>query len=83
MAVQFQDLLVDDRPWAAYAACRDAEADWFFPGPDGDTRAAIRVCRGCPVQEECLDWALDTRIRYGIWGGMTERERRRYLRRSA
>lgn len=83
MAVHIRDLLDDDRPWASYAACRQADPDWFFPGSDDDGRAAVRVCRGCPVREDCLDWALQVRIRYGIWGGLTERERRRLLRRSA
>ena len=83
MAVYFDDLLDGDRPWAVHAACRQADHNWFFPGSDGDADAAVRVCRGCPVREECLDWALESRIRYGIWGGLTERERRRLLRRSA
>jgi WhiB family redox-sensing transcriptional regulator len=77
------DLIDDDRPWAMHAACRGMDSDWFFPGPDGDTKAARRVCRGCPVQEECLDWALAAGIRYGVWGGHTEAERRHMLRRSA
>ena len=73
----------DERPWAGFAACRDADSDLFFPGPDGDPDGAIRICRGCPVRDECLAWALETRVRYGIWGGLTERERRRLLKRSA
>ena len=80
MALQLTDLLEDERPWAAYAACREADPDWFFPGPDGDAEMAIRVCRTCAVRDECLEWALDTRIRYGVWGGLTERERRRLYR---
>ena len=43
----------------------------------------MTICRGCPVSAECLEWALETRVRYGIWGGTTERERRRMLRKSA
>ena len=74
---------LDDRPWAAYAACRHAEPDLFFPGSKGDSQAALRICRGCPVVDDCLEWALDTRICYGVWGGLTERDRRRLLRRSA
>lgn len=80
------DLLIvdlDERPWAAYAACRDADPDAFFPVSEEEAGPAIRVCNGCPVKDECLDWALDTRVRYGIWGGTTERDRRRLLRRSA
>lgn len=76
-------LELDERPWAAYAACRDSDPDLFFPGPDSDSDAAVRICRGCPVLAECRDWALSTRVRYGVWGGMTERARRRLLRRSA
>lgn len=77
----FVDL--DERPWAAYAACRTADPDLFFPSEDDVAPEAIRICRGCPVQEACLDWALEARIRYGVWGGATERDRRRMVRRSA
>ena len=78
------DLLdLDERPWAAYAACRAADADLFFSSVETDVAAALKICAGCPVREECLDWALETRVRYGVWGGATERERRRMLRRSA
>lgn len=76
-------LLGDDQPWAAFAACRDVDSALFFPGQDGDPRPALRVCAGCPVSAECLEWALETRQRFGIWGGATERDRRRLLRRSA
>ena len=74
---------VDDRPWSIHGACRQYEPDLFFPGPDGSVDDALRICRACPVLAECREWALDTRVRYGIWGGMTERERRRTLRRTA
>ncbi len=77
------ELDLDERPWAAYAACRDADPDLFFPTSEADVAAAQRICRGCPVIEECLNWALDTRVRYGVWGGTTERERRRMLRKTA
>lgn len=73
----------DERPWAAYASCRDSDPDLFFPASEEEGAEALKICSGCPVQHECLDWALDARIRYGIWGGATERDRRRLLRRSA
>mgnify|MGYP001544562919 FL=1 len=73
----------DERPWAAYGTSRGADPDLFFPGPDETPDEGLKICRGCPVRDECLDWALGTRIHYGIWGGMTERARRRLLRRSA
>jgi WhiB family redox-sensing transcriptional regulator len=59
------------------------DPDLFFPGPDEDQEQALEVCRTCPVREECLEWALIARERYGIWGGTTEQERRRLVRRSA
>jgi WhiB family redox-sensing transcriptional regulator len=74
---------LDERPWAAYGACRNADPDLFFPASDDDAGAALRICGGCPVVDECRDWALEMRVRYGVWGGLTERDRRRLLRRSA
>lgn len=74
---------LDERPWAAFAACREADPEIFFGGSESDIDAAVRICKTCAVAGECLDWALDMRIRYGVWGGATERERRRILRRSA
>jgi len=73
----------EERPWAAYGSCRGADPDLFFPGHEADPGEGLKICSGCPVREECLVWALETRIQYGVWGGMTERERRRLLRRSA
>lgn len=81
--VELLGLDLEERPWAAYAACRQADPDQFFSTKEEDMAAAVRMCRGCPVTDECLDWALETRVRYGIWGGTTERERLRMLRRSA
>jgi WhiB family redox-sensing transcriptional regulator len=81
--VELLVLDLDERPWAAYAACRDADPEQFFSSAEADMAAAVKICLGCAVREECLDWALDTRVRYGIWGGTTERERRRMARRSA
>jgi WhiB family redox-sensing transcriptional regulator len=80
------DLLLvdlDERPWAAYASCREADPDLFFPAEAGDATDALKICRGCPVQAECLDWALEMRITYGVWGGATERDRRRILRKKS
>lgn len=63
--------------WMRDAACRGAGAAVWFTindaGDDGDR--ARRVCSSCGVQHECLDYALDARIRYGIWGGLSGRER--------
>jgi WhiB family redox-sensing transcriptional regulator len=69
---------VDD--WPALAACRNADPDSLFVQGAAQNRAKV-VCGGCPVRTECLADALDNRIEFGVWGGMTERERRALLRR--
>lgn len=62
-------------------SCAEVDPDMWFPEKGGPTTTAQRICRGCEVREECLAWALQHGERYGVWGGLTERERRR-LRRS-
>ncbi|MFE9750056.1 WhiB family transcriptional regulator [Saccharothrix saharensis] len=66
--------------WRAWASCRDEEPDQLFVR-GAEQRKAKVVCLGCPVRTECLAEALDNRIGFGVWGGMTERERRALLRR--
>ncbi|CAM5666506.1 MULTISPECIES: WhiB family transcriptional regulator [Streptomyces] len=72
--------------WRTRAACRDEDPDLFFPiGTSGpalfQTEQAKGVCRRCPVQQQCLDWALDTGQSLGVWGGTSETERRALKRR--
>lgn len=67
--------------WTARALCAQTDPDAFFPDKGGSTREAKAVCAGCEVQPECLAYALARRERFGIWGGKSERERRRLLRR--
>ena len=55
---------------------RGLDADLFFPERGASTRLAKSVCRQCPVQEECLEYAVNNREKFGIWGGLSERERR-------
>lgn len=62
------------------ANCREADPDALFVQGAAQNRAKL-ICRGCPVRTECLAEALDNRVEYGVWGGMTERERRALLRR--
>ncbi|MFJ6775111.1 WhiB family transcriptional regulator [Kitasatospora sp. NPDC091257] len=66
--------------WASEGACRDSDPDELFVDASTQNRAKA-VCSSCPVRTECLAEALDLRIEFGIWGGMTERERRALLRR--
>ena len=79
----------EDIDWQTRAACRSADANIFFPPTQTETKeertlreaAAKSVCAQCPVREQCLTFALTTREPHGIWGGMTETERRRVLER--
>ena len=64
--------------WTVQAKCRGME-DALFPDASDQKRARL-LCSGCPVRFECLAEALDNRIEWGVWGGMTERERRLLLR---
>lgn len=66
--------------WAAQAACRMTDPDALFVQGAAQNRAKL-VCSGCPVRTECLADALDNGMEFGVWGGMTERERRALLRR--
>jgi WhiB family transcriptional regulator, redox-sensing transcriptional regulator len=68
--------------WRQQAACRGLDPLIFYPVSDDDvtTDVAKEVCAGCTVREACLEYALTVREKEGIWGGATERERRRILR---
>jgi len=66
--------------WTARAACKETDPDELFVQGAAQNRAKL-ICRGCVVRTECLADALDNRIEFGVWGGMTERERRALLRR--
>jgi WhiB family redox-sensing transcriptional regulator len=66
--------------WRHRASCRGLDADIFYPVSDDDASEAQAICDTCPVRQPCLEHALASREREGIWGGLTERERRRILR---
>jgi WhiB family redox-sensing transcriptional regulator len=77
------DLLAEDwqdAGWQDRAICAQTDPDAFFPEKGGSTREAKKVCRGCEVRAECLEYALERDERFGIWGGLSERERRRLKR---
>lgn len=69
--------LVIDRGWQAKAKCLGVDPDLFFPERGASTSEAKEICKDCDVREECLEYALDNGERFGIWGGQSERERRR------
>jgi len=68
---------VGDASWRLEALCAETDPEAFFPEKGGSTRDAKRVCSGCTVRAECLEFALANDERFGIWGGLSERERRR------
>lgn len=67
---------VPDEPWMDDAICAQTDPDSFFPEKGGSTQDGKRICGLCPAREDCLQYALDHDERFGIWGGMSERERR-------
>ena len=66
-----------DLEWQERALCAQTDPEAFFPEKGGSTREAKRVCMTCEVRVQCLDYALENVERFGIWGGLSERERRR------
>jgi WhiB family redox-sensing transcriptional regulator len=66
--------------WQERALCAQTDPEAFFPEKGGSTREAKKVCRSCEVRAECLEYALEHDERFGIWGGLSERERRRMKR---
>ncbi|SJM58912.1 WhiB family transcriptional regulator [Gulosibacter sp. 10] len=74
----------DDNPlsWQADALCAQTDPEAFFPEKGGSTRDAKQICQSCEVRSQCLEYALENDERFGIWGGLSERERRK-LRKQA
>ena len=66
--------------WQDRALCAQTDPEAFFPEKGGSTREAKKICLGCEVRNECLEYALAHDERFGIWGGLSERERRRLKR---
>ncbi|MGV0625021.1 WhiB family transcriptional regulator [Mycolicibacter minnesotensis] len=66
--------------WQERALCSQTDPEAFFPEKGGSTREAKKICQRCAVRSECLDYALAHDERFGIWGGLSERERRRLKR---
>ena len=75
--------LGEDKSWQDLANCLGVDPDLFFPERGASTREAKEVCRGCVVRDDCLEYALANGEKFGIWGGMSERERRRIRRQRA
>lgn len=74
------DVSAHELEWRMLGACRGLDASIFYPDNDDDAEVAAEVCRECGVRQACLEYALAHREKVGVWGGATERERRRILR---
>ena len=75
-----EQFLEPSQDWMARANCMGVDPDLFFPERGVPTLEAKAVCRACVVRDDCLEYALDNGEKFGIWGGLSERERRRLRR---
>ena len=78
----FEGESAEEPDWQERALCAQTDPEAFFPEKGGSTREAKRICTTCEVRAECLEYALEHDERFGIWGGLSERERRRLKRRA-
>jgi WhiB family redox-sensing transcriptional regulator len=69
-----------DTSWMAQGLCRFEPPSTFFPSDGVGVETAKRICASCPVKKPCLEYALENRIDHGVWGGTSERQRRRILK---
>jgi WhiB family redox-sensing transcriptional regulator len=78
------DETVDDNPlgWQSDSLCAQTDPEAFFPEKGGSTRDAKKICSSCEVRAQCLEYALENDERFGIWGGLSERERRKLRKRA-
>jgi WhiB family redox-sensing transcriptional regulator len=77
------EAIVEEPNWQERALCAQTDPEAFFPEKGGSTREAKKVCLSCDVRDECLQYALDNDERFGIWGGLSDRERRKLKKKAA
>lgn len=77
--IPFDDVVA----WSVYATCSQADPEAWFPDKGGSTRDAKKICFECPVRRQCLEYALANDERFGVWGGLSERERRKLRKKAA
>jgi WhiB family redox-sensing transcriptional regulator len=68
--------------WQSDSLCAQTDPEAFFPEKGGSTRDAKKICGSCEVRSHCLEYALENDERFGIWGGLSERERRKLRKRA-
>lgn len=76
-------IIQQDLQWQGKARCLEVEPEIFFPERGGSSKAARAVCNECEVRAQCLNYALSNREQFGIWGGTSERERRKLRKRAS
>jgi WhiB family transcriptional regulator, redox-sensing transcriptional regulator len=76
-----RDGMDEDSAWMEQGLCRDKAPAAFFPHDGSGVETARQICKECGVKDQCLEYALENRIDHGVWGGCSERERRRILKR--
>ncbi|HSW65563.1 MAG TPA: WhiB family transcriptional regulator [Bacillota bacterium] len=77
------DLLGNQGEWQERALCAQTDPEIFFPEKGGSPREAQGVCNSCEVKADCLDYALGNNERFGVWGGLTDSQRKKLRRRAA
>lgn len=83
MSLVGDDLQVAEPNWQELARCAETDPEAWFPNKGGSTREAKRICMDCDVRSECLEYALVNDEKFGVWGGLSERERRKLKKRAA
>ncbi|MEU4145751.1 WhiB family transcriptional regulator [Streptomyces parvulus] len=73
--MQMETMATPDLDWQEEALCAQTGAEFFFPEPGSSVRDAKRICALCPIRTACLDFALSNDERFGVWGGLSEKER--------
>ncbi|ANJ10474.1 WhiB family transcriptional regulator [Streptomyces parvulus] len=73
--MQMETIATPDLDWQEEALCAQTGAEFFFPEPGSSVRDAKRICALCPIRPACLDFALSNDERFGVWGGLSEKER--------
>ncbi|EST35235.1 transcription factor WhiB [Streptomyces roseochromogenus subsp. oscitans DS 12.976] len=75
LVMHFETITPADDTWRAQALCAQTGPDFFFPEPGSSVREAKRICAMCELRPACLDYALANDERFGVWGGLSEKER--------
>ncbi|GGR97235.1 transcriptional regulator WhiB [Streptomyces parvulus] len=75
LCMQMETIATPDLDWQEEALCAQTGAEFFFPEPGSSVRDAKRICALCPIRPACLDFALSNDERFGVWGGLSEKER--------